>query len=1310
MVSRQQGDYGDGLCHWSKGLGDYNRAPILSPRQGCWQGDQSAAESTSPRIITIDILIEAMRTQPATASVQRWGCSTMRNLTEHAECGADNQSSIAACGGIELLLQALRTFPAALDIQELGLAAAASLVRDHPANGAHFGDLGGIGLILAAMEAFPGSGELQGWGLLALRNLACDTTDNCYIITATKGVEMSVAGMRRHLPLAKVQGCGCALFGNLALVSAEQRHILANGGAVGAVLGALGAHPQEATLQGCGLATLGNLSMDSEAVRAEVKNAGGLELVLKAMETHLEHAEIQRLACSALRNMAHSEGGCGPPMAALGSAKSLMASLGAHLELLDIQRPALEAIRNMLLIECVTPAEIASKGSIDAALVAAQFHGEDVKLQEVAFEILRAIGHRGTDGHRDRLADLDAAESVTEVMRDRQNNASLQASGCALLHSLAAHSVEIAESIGSLEGVEVVISALQRHTSNVEVCLPGCAALQSLTADCTDNRARICNGEGIEALVEAMGANMPTVKLQEHACGTLRNMSLGDDELRPALSALGAMDAVLQAMEEHLHDAKVQEYGLQFLERMTHDSLSDKAKAITLSGIPRTLQAMESHVDTAAVQAAGCTVLCALATETIDFGKPPPPPHLDDEDLDGMDEAGTFIAIGAPGGALHAGAAPPAAAVGGAAAGDGLLVGFLDGREMITGALGHQYALSALKEHIHDAYVQECGFHALMKMCNEPREGDAEDRRVRELRSLSDADGLDTVLNGLRAHADSDAVQEPGCAVLRAIACEKNNCKEELVRSGGPEVVVLAMETHEGVDSLQETCCAILSSVLSLEGIPEPFDDDDEEIKVQKEPEEEEEDLASSVEDTSPKSIPELLASLGALTPTLRAMGALRHTATVQQSVADLISSWASMTEDLRAQLLGPELDAMTMVLEAMRAHPEIEALQLSCCRAAISLSVEASFELQKLFVSLGGCDLMLGAMRTFPRLALMQEKACCVLRMYCLVAADMAEIAMVCGALRTMLSAMKEHKDEDAMQEHAVVVLSVFAAAPDNHSALVNEETPELVTQAMRNFPENCAIQEFGCGVLEHLPVCDLAIQNRIAELEAIELSLSALTEHKEASLAERVCAALCSLVHGNAANQLRMEEADGVKLVLKQLQLFPNAVGMQEKGWRALWAVSRSSSGVKTPLKIAGTGGVALALKAMEKHKAVGEIQAFACAVLMAVAVASPEYLERIALLGAPKLIMEAMREHEDSVLVQVFACSGMQMFAAGNEKAFDLFTFENEGSDLVQQAMQRFPEDGQMQRFGLLAIQTLRGVPEQQEEDEDAGLPSY
>lgn len=1238
----------------------------------------------------------------------------MRKLAEHAELGVGNQSSIAACGGIELLLQALEAFPAALDIQEPGVAAIASLSRDHVANGVHFGDLGGIGAVLFAMQAFPAAGDLQGWALLALRNLAWSSTGNCSAITSAGGVDTCVATMRQHRGLVRVQGCGCALLGNLSLVSAEQRHVIAAGGGVEAVVSALAAHVEEAKVQCCGFAALGNLALDSAEVRAAALAAGGLELVVKAMRVHVEVSEVQELGCSVLRNLAHAEGGCGPHMVSVGGVPAVVEALGAHLEVNLVQRPALQAILNLLKCDAVTPVEIASRGCIDGALVAAQFHAGDVQLQETALEILRAVGYGGHHEHRDRLADLDTPEFVTEVMRDRAMNASIQASGCALLHSLAAHGLEHSECIGSFDGVELVIGALQRFTDNIEVCLHGCAALQCLALDAAANQARLYAHGGIEALVECVRVHMASAPLQEHACGAFRNLAVGGDELgdelKPALSSLGSIEAVLDAMKEHIHHPKLQEYGLQFLERMAHERPSDQAKMIEAGAIGTTLSAMGGHVADPAVQAAGCTVLAALAAETIDFGQPPPPPESDE---DSMDEEGTFIAIPTPG-SPRGGSPPAVAGTALAEAGDApsVLLGLLDGREIITAADGHEFVLAALKEHRAEAYVQECGFSALLRMHGDARDGDAEGRRLRELDTLSQSDGVEIVLDGLRAHAAAEKVQELGCAALRMLACGKNNCKEELVLCGGAEVVIHALQTHAGAGPLQDTCCAMLASLLALTEVP--VRDAEPEAEAADPEADGEEDLASSVEDTSPKTMSELLASLGAMYPTLSAMKAYLHVFDVQKNATGLIMNWAAQNEELREQVVG--LGGMTLVLTAMRTYPGAMDLQLSGCTAVCGMSVDARYGLQKTIASTGGIDLVLGAMRAFPASAPMQTQACAALRGLCVPSEDMAAIAWACGSLGTVLAAMQRHAEEELLQEHATVLLSVLAAADENREGLVADSTPELVTEAMRTFRGNQVIQEFGCVVLAKLPRCDMFIQNRMAALDAIELSVDAIRQHKSASLAERVCAALESLVLGNAANQRRMEDAGGVRLVLKQLQYFPNETDVQHGGWRALWAVSRSQAGAKTPLMISSTGGVALALKAMEKHNDVPQIQAFACAVLMSVAVASPEYLERIALLGAPNLITAAMRIHEASALVQVFACSGIQMLAAGNEAALRFFNGRDDhddhvpppiGRQLVEAALQNFPDDPQVQHFGHLAMQTLDGVAETGAE-EDPAMP--
>jgi len=105
--------------------------------------------------------------------------------------------------------------------------------------------------------------------------------------------------------------------------------------------------------------------------------------------------------------------------------------------------------------------------------------------------------------------------------------------------------------VASEGGIRTVIEVMQAHPKNTELQASGCAVIMSLAYNHADNQRKVVSEGGIEEILKTMQAHQNDVKVQELGCGALDNIAWSDAALRKRVKDAGALDVVEAAIARH---------------------------------------------------------------------------------------------------------------------------------------------------------------------------------------------------------------------------------------------------------------------------------------------------------------------------------------------------------------------------------------------------------------------------------------------------------------------------------------------------------------------------------------------------------------------------------------------------------------------------------------------------------------------------------------------------------------------------------------------------------------------------------------
>jgi hypothetical protein len=322
-------------------------------------------------------------------------------------------------------------------------------------------------------------------------------------------------------------------------------------------------------------------------------------------------------------------------------------------------------------------------------------------------------------------------------------------------------------------------------------------------------------------------------------------------------------------------------------------------------------------------------------------------------------------------------------------------------------------------------------------------------------------------------------------------------------------------------------------------------------------------------------------------------------------------------------------------------------------------------------------------------------------------------------GGIEAVLSAMKRHVDMLVVQERGCYVLWQLSAAkqgcgvtrssgvaadlsPDVKASIVAAGGIDAIVSAMRRHSDDAAVQEWACRALQRLAARNVANQVAIAAADGVVAVVDAMRRHTAvADVSEWGCAALRSLAYGHEGNQVAIAAVGGIETVASVMQRHADAAGVQQHGLGALRRLSDHAANAKA---VADGGHIRVVVTAMAHFVTEVTVQAEGCALLASVS-AVDECHAALTDAKAINSVVTAMRKHAASTDVHSSGCRVMAELCirlrVADPKSWNRFSVRTVlqdavtaagGIDAMVQSMQSFPEAVDIQHNCCLAMRAL------------------
>jgi len=479
-----------------------------------------AGGSTGGRRGLHQAVIAAMGMHPSCLAIQRDGCGSLSNLSQHG--GPLARGDILAAKGHLAILQAMANFGAdqVTQVYATGALVQLSLDKD-PAGGASriLFDAGAVKATLGALESHGLNPTVCHHALWIISRLAGAGRKAPSLVSAG-APRAVVVSMRKHRSHVCVQYYGIGACMNMAIGGDNDTvAALVDQGVVAATIEAMKMYRDVRELQQWGCNALGNLATQGGSHEAHLHHlvqAGALDAIVLAMAAHPCDISTQHAGSCALKAFCVS-----PKCAAL-----------------SLRSGGLEASLNTIALNEASPATLHIALGVIARLCATPQGGAAVS---------RAGG----------------ARSILRLLRSHPNKAQIQTYGLRALESMAITSQNLATS-DVREGIEAGFESLHKHASSTNVCEAGLGVLGRFAAG--DQTIPAGDSE-IDAVVRAMKTHVNYPGLQTSSCLLLASLAT-----RASLSAImverGVCEAVAETASTHSDDPQVIEAVCILLERI----------------------------------------------------------------------------------------------------------------------------------------------------------------------------------------------------------------------------------------------------------------------------------------------------------------------------------------------------------------------------------------------------------------------------------------------------------------------------------------------------------------------------------------------------------------------------------------------------------------------------------------------------------------------------------------------------------------------------------------------------------------------
>ncbi|XP_076457261.1 uncharacterized protein LOC143291298 [Babylonia areolata] len=453
-----------------------------------------------------------------------------------------------------------------------------------------------------------------------------------------------------------------------------------------------------------------------------------------------------------------------------------------------------------------------------------------------------------------------------------------------------------------------------------------------------------------------------------------------------------------------------------------------------------------------------------------------------------------------------------------------------------------------------------------------------------------------------------------------------------------------------------------------------------------------------------------------------------------------------SYAEEETLKVVLAKSDAISCVINAMKAFLEKEELQLQACASLLKMA--STSEANCAYISQnGGVTAITNTMRRYEDnvdvtrqalsilgylstaedvkaellgygshsdvLAAMSRHSddrqvvcqCCFILGNLLISVDTARQLMLVGGVHTVISMVKRYHDDTDVLESGCRALGSFALYDETCLDVAQAGATETVLEAMKSPHSDDSVLESACWALACL-TCKAATCEELASLQGVEVVVNALERYPQQELLQEYgVRILCNLAAlESLASNVSTERV--VHLLTSLHRNFPDNVELLEYMMLALSLVAAVDAGVqKYLLTSGGLKTVVAVMKSLEENPA---IQENGCRTLGNMAVNEP-LRKGTEQQGASQAVIAAMLNIDMCPEIQLYGCMALMNLTA--DLMDNKMRVKNNGAvPTLLSTLRNFPENDEVV---LSALKTLGNLVDLEEACrqllDDSGLPT-
>jgi hypothetical protein len=219
---------------------------------------------------------------------------------------------------------------------------------------------------------------------------------------------------------------------------------------------------------------------------------------------------------------------------------------------------------------------------------------------------------------------------------------------------------------------------------------------------------------------------------------------------------------------------------------------------------------------------------------------------------------------------------------------------------------------------------------------------------------------------------------------------------------------------------------------------------------------------------------------------------------------------------------------------------------------------------------AIGGVEVVVKILKTFPKCEALQKGACFVLGNLGDINVTGKKNIIESGGIETLLSAANNHFNSADVCESVCWALSKIAFRHyESKARFTAIGGVEVVVKVMKTFPRSQALQEGACASLVNLTCCSIGLAKAV-ESGGIKMLLAAVNNHLGSLyICKHACWALSKIVRGSKENTGLLITLGGATSVAKVRTKWPNDDYVQTKVQRLaqLIGTEMNSWAVKEP-----------------------------------------------------------------------------------------------------------------------------------------------